>query len=366
MRVCHITSAHPQEDTRILYKECCTLSQAGHEVFLLSYGKTYMKFGVHIIGLERRPTRRLARIVSGASRIVKKAIEIDAEVYHLHDPELLPYIPKLKRAGKKVIFDSHEDVPQQILEKEWLLAPRLVSRVYSWLERHYLKKADAVIGVTPYLVERLANINPKAVMVTNYPVLENNGHLKESVSHDKYLCFVGRVASVWEHLSVIEALQEIKDVRYVLCGPVDTPSYLDMLRSKDANGVLDYRGIVTPQERQELYKRALAGICWLKPSPNVSGNYGSLGVNKMFEQMAAGIPIIASDFILWAEIIQRYQCGIVLSSGDIEGLKKAVTFLLENQSEAQQMGLNGRRAVEEEYNWDTQSKTLEDLYEQLL
>lgn len=369
MKTAHLTSVHHARDTRILYKECSSLAEAGHEVYLVVYGDSFEYHGVKVVGLGEKPRNRFLRIARGAKQVVDKGLALDCQVYHLHDPELLPFIPRLKRAGKKVIFDSHEDVPQQLLEKEWLPARRLVSRVYGRLEKHYMRKADAVIGVTPHLVERLAAINPRTVMVTNYPVLTAVAEIPANAqAHTEapYLCFVGRISEDWNHLAIVKALQEVKGVRYVLCGKPDSQAYVNRLKEQDGNGVLDYRGMIGHQEVQALYAGALAGASWLLPSPNVGGNLGTLGNNKLFEQMSAGIPVIISDLKLWTDIIHKYDCGFVVSSGDIPGFRDAVQHLRDNRGQARVMGKNGRRAVEEEYNWAKQSTVLTGLYHALM
>lgn len=369
MKTAHLTSVHHARDTRILYKECTSLAEAGHEVYLVVYGDSFEYHGVKVVGLGEKPRNRFQRIARGAKQVVDKGLALDCQVYHLHDPELLPFIPRLKRAGKKVIFDSHEDVPQQLLEKEWLPARRLVSQVYGRLEKHYLRKADAAIGVTPHLVERLAAINPRTVMVTNYPVLTAAAAVPSSAqtgTDDAYLCFVGRISEDWNHQAIIEALQAIEGVRYVLCGKPDHPEYINQLKLVDKKGVLDYKGIISHNHVQSLYRDALAGVSWLKPSPNVGGNRGTLGNNKLFEQMAAGIPVICTDLLLWQEIIDRFHCGIAIPSGDVAAFRKALTRLVDNPEEATNMGKNGRIAVEKEFNWEQQSAILLDLYQSLL
>jgi glycosyltransferase involved in cell wall biosynthesis len=369
MKIAHLTSVHHARDTRILYKECASLAQAGYKVYLVAYGDSFKESGVQVVGLGKKPTNRFQRIWGGAKQVVERGLALDCQIYHLHDPELLPFIPRLQKAGKKVIFDSHEDVPQQLLEKEWLPARRLVSRLYTKVEKHYLRRTDAVIGVTPHLVERLQTINPNVVMVTNYPVLDAFYNEKDPAalnSKGAYLCFVGRISPDWNHLLIVQALQKMEGVYYVLCGKPDSRDYLESLLQADRKGILDYRGVINHTEVPALYTSALAGVSWLMPTPNSGWKLGTLGNNKLFEQMAAGIPVIISDMTLWMDIIHRYDCGLVVPSGDVQELRDAVQGLLDDPERACEMGKNGRRAVEEEFNWTEQSKVLLKMYRDLI
>ena len=167
-----MSSVHKTFDTRIFYKICLSLTKRYEVYYVSANAKTEDVSGVHIEGVEL-PQSRIKRMFS-LGRVFRKLIEIDADIYQFHDPELLYLGLKLKHRGKKVIFDSHEDVPQQLLEKgyypSWCKKP--ISFIYTLIEKYCLKRYDAVISVTPSIVERLATINPLTVMVTNYPPFE--------------------------------------------------------------------------------------------------------------------------------------------------------------------------------------------------
>ena len=96
IKVCHMTSAHGPEDVRIFHKECVSLAKAGYDVYLVERGDSYEKNGVHIVGVGQPSGGRLSRMTSFAKKVYQAALALDADIYHFHDPELLPYGLKLK------------------------------------------------------------------------------------------------------------------------------------------------------------------------------------------------------------------------------------------------------------------------------
>ncbi|MHB8962860.1 MAG: glycosyltransferase, partial [Saccharofermentanales bacterium] len=138
VKVCHVTSSHPRYDVRIFRKECCSLAKAGYDITLLvnDCSEDEVVDGVKIVSTRFAPRSRFGRIILSTGRIRRLALSIDADIYHFHDTELLPTASMLKRKGKTVIFDFHEDVAQQILHKEWIpgFFRRTASGIYSRTE----------------------------------------------------------------------------------------------------------------------------------------------------------------------------------------------------------------------------------------
>ena len=84
--------------------------------------------------------------------------------------------------------------------------------------------------------------------------------------------------------------------------------------------------------------------------------------NKMFEYMSAGIPVIASDFARWREVIDEKDCGLCVDPLDSLAIARAIDELIINPDKAQRMGENGRSAVESQYNWPAEEKKLLSFY----
>lgn len=360
-RICHVTCVHSPFDPRIFHKECKSLSSK-YEVYLIAPNiDDQIVDNIHVCGVSL-PKSRFKRLQFQDS-IYQRMLEIDAESYHLHDPELLPLGVKIKKRGKIVIFDSHEDVPLDILCRESIPHPlrKLLSKAYAIYEKRAFKKFDALISVTPTIVNRLKGINKNTVQVTNYPILEDS---KFERKWNPCISFVGGIVDSWSHDTIIKSLEDI-EVTYLLAGK-DYSGYLTALKNLPAWSKVDFRGFIKHQEALELISESTIGMALYNNDAYFYGNYGSLGNTKLFEYMMVGIPVIASNYVLWKEIIDKYKCGICVNPHNKKEIKDAINYLLNHREEAKRMGDNGRYAIEKEYNWDTQATILLDLYKNLL
>ncbi|NLX90387.1 MAG: glycosyltransferase family 4 protein [Firmicutes bacterium] len=363
-KICHITSVHRRYDVRIFIKQCQSLAKNGYDVTLLVNDEKNDETleGVKIISTKYKPKNRIDRFIYSSKKMFNKAIEIDADIYQLHDPDLLPLGNKLKKLGKKVIFDSHEDVPQQIKDKQWIpkLFRNAISKFYESYEKNTVKQYDAVISVTPHLVERFKKINLNASLVTNYPIVDKDEIIiKKS---ERAICFAGGITEQWSHHNILKALKNIDNIKYILAGSA-TNDYLKLLKEMPAWQSVEYKGVIPHQEVKNVYLRSIAGMA-LNNSSQAKGQ-GTLGNTKLFEFMEAKLPVICTDYLLWKEIINEYKCGICVNPDNVAEIKEAIEYIINNPKEAEQMGENGRRAVLEKFNWGTQEKVLLEIYEVL-
>ena len=118
------------------------------------------------------------------------------------------------------------------------------------------------------------------------------------------------------------------------------------------HGFLNRKGVL------DILTRSKIGIVTLLPSPNYIDAYPV----KMFEYMAAGLAVVASDFPLWREIVTSAECGINVDPGDPSAIHRAIETLLKDDEQCRKFGENGQRAVIEKYNWEQEGNKLVQFY----
>lgn len=368
VKVCHMTTVHKRYDGRILMKECLSLKEHGLDVFLLVNDKDSNEVykGVKIVSTGFVPANRLDRIINSSKKMYEKAMEIDADIYHFHDPELIMVANRLKSNNKIIIFDSHEDVPSDIADKPWIpkLIRGFISYIYAYYEKKSVKKYDAIISVTPHIVERFKRFHTNVHMITNYPIIFSTDFLRKKKPNNN-ICFAGAVNETWNHEIIIEAIKDLDDVSYILAGPT-TEAYLNKLRSLEVWGKVEYLGTIPKDEVvNKIYNNSSIGMV-LNYSKQLVVGKGTLGNNKFFEYMLNKIPIICSDYDLWKAIVENNECGIAVNPNNVGEIKEAIKYLLDNPEIAFKMGENGYEAIMREYNWGNQAIVLKSLYDDLI
>ncbi|MES2800226.1 MAG: glycosyltransferase family 4 protein [Bacteroidota bacterium] len=363
-KVCHITSAHMQRDIRILIKECVSLSKNYdvHLVVLNGNDEVYNKVTIHSTSYPIK--RRLDRFTKGVKAVYKKALEVDADVYHLHDPELLQVAKKLKRRNKIVIFDAHEDLPAQIKGKYWI--NKYLRGIVAWAaytyENRTVKKIDAVVTATPFIAERFKGIGKVVANINNYPLLNELESATDWSQKAKEACYIGGATEIRGCTELVEAFDDKLDMTVNFAGNYSPDNYRGQLMLLHGWKYVKEHGFVGRKEVAEILGRSKYGLVMFQAFQN----HIEAQPNKMFEYMSAGIPVVTSNFPLWKQIVEGNKCGICVEPKDPAAINKALLYLVQHDAIAQQMGDNGRKAVVEKYNWEQEEIKLLALYQQLL
>jgi glycosyltransferase involved in cell wall biosynthesis len=363
-RVVHLSTAHPRDDVRIFHKECRSLAAAGFEVHLLvADGK----------GDERRADvqitdigavqGRMRRILLQPWRMWSFARALRAHLYHFHDPELIPVALLLRAGGHAVVYDAHEDVPRAVLSKYWI-APwlrRLVAGVFERFEDFAARRFSAVVAATPHIARRFRRLNARCVDVNNYPLLEELAADIAATPEGRVLCYLGGIGIIRGAIEMITAVGRT-DAKLVLAGAFENTATETLLRRLPAWRQVDYRGVVTRAEVHRIMATSRAGLIFFHPEPN----HVDAQPNKIFEYMSAGLPVLASDFPLWRDLLQASNAGRCVDPLDVDAIARCIDALLADPVRAREMGERGRTAVARQFNWTHEERKLVSLYREAL
>lgn len=368
VRVCHMTSAHKRYDVRIFQKECISLAKAGLQVYLIVDDELEdeVKNNVRIKSTFHKSKNRIDRMFNSAIKVYKKALAVDAEIYHFHDPELLPYGYLLKRKGKKVIFDSHEFTVKQIELKDYLplLLRKPAAFFYRLYEKWIVRKLDAVISPCTFAGKKyFADPCTNEVIINNLPKIEDVNMTDPLVKgKKKQVCYIG---SLTEERGIIEIVRASEKARIplILAGEFSPFDLKDEILSKK-NPFIKYAGILDRIQVKALLSQSFIGMSVLQDV----GQYRYLDnlPTKVYEYMGAGLPVIVSDFPYYKKVIEKFGCGICVCPNRIEEIADGIKWLLDHPDEAEKMGKRGQEAIKKIYNWEKEKEKLLCLYQELL
>ena len=366
MKVAQLTSAHPRNDTRIFIKICSSLVANGYSCSLVvadGLGDE-VREGVYIFDVGANSGGRVSRMTKTTNLVFNKALELNADIYHLHDPELMPIGIKLKKRGKKVIFDAHEDLPKQLLAKPYLnrVTKLILSSAFSLYERRVCRQFDAIIAATPFIRDKFLTVNSNTVDINNFPLLDELANTSSWREKENEIAYVGGISKIRGIEEVVEGMGYTQNVTLNLAGQFVDKSLEDRVKRHSEWPKVNEFGFLSRKQVNELLARSKAGLVTFLPAPN----HCDAQPNKMFEYMSAGLPIITSNFPLWRDIVEGNECGICVDPLNPNSIGDAIQYLIDHPVEAEQMGKYGRDAIEQKYNWSIEEIKLLRLYKSLL
>ncbi|MCX6273403.1 MAG: glycosyltransferase [Bacteroidetes bacterium] len=363
-KVCHITTVHPTMDDRIFYKECVALAAAGFEVTLIGPDcENTVIQGVKIVSLPRF-TSRLARFIKGNYLAFTYGARSGCSLVHFHDPELMPSAVLMRLSGKKVIYDVHENISQQIRYKPWLKPPWL-RLVVSWLTRQMEQFCCLFFqGIVTATEDISLQFNPlKTVVVRNFPLMNWVDAIKTNPSGSEKTCLVyaGGLTRIRGIKEIIEAVGRVNEpLELWLMGDFESEDYMKECASISGWEKVKYLGMLPLKQVYENIARADIGFAMLYPAVNY---LRSLPV-KAFEYMAFGKPMIMSDFPYWQEVFG--SAALFASPENVEDIAEKIRILLYDKPLRQRLGEHGRKIIQQEFSWEAEKNKLTGLYSRLL
>lgn len=362
LKVCHISTAHPPFDVRIFHKECVSLADAGFDVSLVvTHTKNETVKNVKIVALPKS-NGRFHRMIIKPFIAFKKALGTKSKIYHFHDPELMFIGILLKILGKKVIFDSHENVSNQIETKDWIgnkFIRKIVKIGYRLIEKFSILFYDKVISVTPEIVAFLTK--KKGVLIQNYPIVSliESKPQNEKNTDKTILIYVGGLTKIRGIKEICEATELAKGkVELQLLGKWESENFKkECLENKSK---INYLGLKPLEEVFPIMKSADAGMAVLY---HVKNHLNSKPI-KAFEYMACGLPIIMSNIPYWEKIFGA--SALFVNPNSIEKIKQKIEWVANNKKEAKKLGEKGKKEILEKYSWEAEAKKLVEVYKNLI
>jgi len=361
LRIVHLTSVHSALDHRIFKKECRSLAKAGFDVTVVGpHPQDAVEELVQIKSVKRHRSK-LARMTRTVWSVLREAEKQDADIYHFHDPELIPVGLILRNRGKNVIYDAHEDFPRDILIKAYLpgWSRRLLSQLASWGEDFACKRFSGIVSVTPGIAERIQQVNPRTITVCNYPYPEEL--LGEDApawkSRKPAVAYVGTITP---ERGIVEMVRAMGYLSNSLAATLEIAGdkIPEEVKTSPGWSRVRFHGALDQPSAYHMLRNSQVGLVCIHPLPT----FLECMPVKMFEYMGAGLPVIASDFPLWRKMLDGLDCAIYVDPLDPKGIAQAIEYLLRNPVKAEEMGRCGQEAVAQQFNWNTQARKLIDLY----
>jgi len=374
-RVVQLTSVHPWNDIRIFRKMARSVAAAGFDTHIVAVDRDseanqeLVVDGVRVHRLAGKDILgRRQRFWVGGRRAAAYAATLKPDILHVHDPELVPLVAARRWPGR-VIFDSHESLPDQIFAKNWI--PKALKPPFrtfaQMLEAVATKRFDGIIGATPAIASRFPK--HKAQTIQNYPISGEFARWNDLSGAADWSnrpqagIYVGAISRARGILPLVAGLAKASRLdRLVLVGSFENVGLFEQAKATSGWEKVDYRGQLPREQLAELMSSVRFGAVTFLPYPN----HVEAQPNKMFEYLSAGLPVLASDFPLWRDIMGEDVAAYV-EPNDPESIGRAIDAILSPSDAAQaDRSRQAAASIAGKLNWEAESERLIAYYRRLL
>ncbi|MBS3741618.1 MAG: glycosyltransferase [Candidatus Cloacimonetes bacterium] len=356
------SSVHNWRDTRIFCKQAVSLAKKFYVELHAPADFTFKKVGgVNVVGLPKWKKRKDRSKI--ALELWKRIRKSDCDIFHFHDPELIFHgiFVRLIR-NKKTIFDVHENIPRQILSKDYIkshLLRKIISILFFILEFIACRFFNKVIVAG----EDILKNEKKRIIINNYPIVRKNEKItKKNLERLAYLGSITKIRGIEEILLAIQKINTsyYKNLKLIAIGPFKNVDYKEYILQK-FDKELEYLGIMKQSDAFKIIRKCFVGIALYQPVPN----HYCLRSNKVFEYLDLGLPVVYPYYKDWVKKLSDGEVGYAVKPDDIDEIAQKVNYLSENEETVEKLSKNAKKLVSEKYSWKMEEKKLINLYQYL-
>jgi glycosyltransferase involved in cell wall biosynthesis len=370
--VCHLSPVESRRDERAFSRQSLPAVANGMGVRIVGpYSGDGENQGVEFVSISKSRSRALRILL--ASRFLQTALRQNADIYHVHSPELIPVALLLKLIfRKRVVYDTREDFPAMMLTKTYLPARlrKIASRIVAGVESLAARYADGFITADSGTLRPHAKTGKSRKLVFyNFPNLQYFRG-PEAVEKHFDLVYRGGLSERAGTFVLLNAVRLLKQrglpVRLLMFGYADNREAEQMLRdavlSLGIEELVTLQGVIRHDDMAATLSQARISVCPLQRIPKFLNNIPV----KVFESWACGLPVIATDLPPIRPFFGEKPYGVLVKAGDTYALASAIAGLLKSPKLIAEYGRQARQAVVERYNNDLEIRKLLTFYKGVL
>jgi glycosyltransferase involved in cell wall biosynthesis len=368
-RIVHITTVHPRRDTRIFYRECVSLANNEFDVVLIvadGLGNEVFK-GVEIIDLGKIQNR-VINLIKSFFHILKIIKSLRPNLVHFHDAELMIVGWFISNKGIPVFYDIHENVAMQILDKKHFhpISRKAFHHIYKLVEKLLINNFYLILAEDSYASIYQSKGKMCSVVLNLPETYYFREFIKEDRTNENGIFYIGGISNHRGLDTTIEALKILKErnvtffMHYI--GPIPSEELIDRIGLDTIEDNIKFYGRLDLIEGYALSRKCKVGLAVLKPIENYKYSYPT----KIFEYMSIKLPIVTSNFKLYKEVVETYNCGYCIDPLSSEDLANSIETIFKDKKLSTKMGENGFNLVNSKFNWEHQEKTLISYYKKIL
>lgn len=371
-KICYVTSMHDWNDDRIFERAAWGLAQKGHEVTLIAPAERDFEVdGITVLSIRIRS--RFQKHLKGPSDAFNRMKEVDADVYHFFNPNMMWVMRKWAKKGRLVFFDIHENYESRVdaLPLPSFIRSFLVRR-YRSIENRLCSSFAGLTVVTESMKQKVSSANVPTLIVGNVPFLKRleNVKLAEKKEDNPVIITSGTHSMARNCMSTVEALplieKEIPAIEMKFVGKFQPPSLEEALKKRAKElGVSDKlttEGMLPWLENFKRVSKAHVGCVFYDDNLN---NRVTLP-NRLYEYMYCGLAVLGENFPEVKKVIEDADSGRVVNSSDPRDIAEKAIELLKNSAEISRCMQNAEKAIVNNHNFEKALEDLESFYSRAL